>query len=133
MLNRLRYPAKFTLLGSIAFLVIGFLLFQLALSLRENVDFAEKEEEGLLRVPLLLKVIQLSQQHRGLSAGVLNGNEAMAPALQKKAGELAAAVKDAERALATVSSPTAVKSWQESRAGRRFLRDGRRSNRAGCK
>ncbi|MBP8267264.1 MAG: chemotaxis protein, partial [Zoogloea sp.] len=124
MLNRMRYPAKFTLLGSIAFLVIGFLLFQLAVSLRENVDFAEKEEEGLLRVPLLLKVIQLSQQHRGLSAGVLNGNEAMAPALQKKAGELAAAVKDAERALATVSSPTAVKSWQEVSAGWAALQSG---------
>ena len=124
MLNRMRYPAKFTLLGSIAFLVIGFLLFQLAISLRENVDFAEKEEEGLLRVPLLLKVIQLSQQHRGLSAGVLNGNEAMAPTLQKKAGELAAAVKDAERALATVSSPTAVKSWQEVSAGWAALQSG---------
>jgi methyl-accepting chemotaxis protein len=47
MLNRMRYPAKFALLGLIALLVIGFLLVQLALSLRESVVFTEREADAL--------------------------------------------------------------------------------------
>ena len=92
LLNRLRYPAKFTLLGFIALVAIGFLLGQLTLSLRESIDFTEKEREGMQRVPLLLKVIELTQQHRGLSSGVLNGNEAMKDKRAAKEKEVADAL-----------------------------------------
>ena len=42
LLNRMRYPKKFALLGVIALLVIGSLLVQLAMTLRDDIDFAEK-------------------------------------------------------------------------------------------
>ena len=84
LLNRMRYPKKFALLGVIALLVIGSLLVQLAMTLREDIDFAEKEVDALGIAPRLLQVIQTSQQHRGLSSGLLNGNEEMRPLLQKK-------------------------------------------------
>ena len=41
LLNRMRYPKKFALLGVIALLVIGSLLVQLAMTLHEDIDFAE--------------------------------------------------------------------------------------------
>lgn len=52
LLNRMRYPKKFALLGVIALLVIGILLAQLALTLRENIDFAERRSRrwGWFRV-----------------------------------------------------------------------------------
>ncbi|MBP7393895.1 MAG: methyl-accepting chemotaxis protein [Zoogloea sp.] len=124
MLNRMRYPAKFALLGLIALLVIGFLLVQLALSLHESVAFAEKEADALQRVPRLLKVLQVFQQHRALSSGVLNGNEEMRPALQQKAGEMAAAMKAADEALATSSAATVAKRWSEVRTGWEAIQSG---------
>lgn len=84
LLNRLRFPVKFVLLGLIALLVVGALLFQLALSLRESIAYAEKELDASERLPRVLKVIQLLQQHRGLSSGVLSGNEAMRPLLSQE-------------------------------------------------
>lgn len=83
LLNRLRFPVKFVLLGLIALLVVGALLVQLALSLRESIAYAEKELDASERLPRVLKVIQLLQQHRGLSSGVLSGNEAMRPLLSR--------------------------------------------------
>jgi len=115
LLNRMRYPKKFALLGVIALLVIGTLLAQLALTLRENIDFAEREVEALGVVPRLLKVIQTSQQHRGLSSGLLNGNEDMRAPLQKKTADVAAAFKAADEAFAGMSARSAVKRWPDAR------------------
>ena len=107
LLNRLRYPAKFAMLGAIAFLVIAFLLVQLAMSLRSNIVFAEKEREALGVTPKLLTAIQLTQQHRGLSSGLLNGNEDMRAPLQKKTADVAAAIATAAQARSAVQRPAA--------------------------
>ena len=115
LLNRMRYPKKFALLGVIALLVIGSLLVQLAMTLRENIDFAEKEVNALGVVPRLLKVIQVSQQHRGLSSGLLNGNEEMRTPLQKKTAEASAAFKAADEAFVGALAPSAVKRWPDVR------------------
>ncbi|WP_398310382.1 methyl-accepting chemotaxis protein [Zoogloea sp.] len=124
MLNRMRYPAKFTLLGLIALLVIGFLLIQLTLSLRASIEFTEKELDSIQRVPRLLKVLELTQQHRGLSSGVLNGNEELRPRLQKKTEELVLAMKAADEALVADATPTASRRWTEVRGGWEALRSG---------
>ena len=125
MLNRMRYPLKFTLLGIIALVVVGFLLTQLALSLRESVAFAEKEVDGMGRVPTLLKVIQTAQQHRGLSSGVLNGNEGMRSALQKKSGEMAEAMKAADAVLLSAREGQLARArWQDVRSRWEALQSG---------
>ncbi len=124
MLNRMRYPGKFALLGVITLLVIGVLLAQLALSLRENISFSETESEAIARVPRLLKVIQLAQQHRGLSSGVLNGNEAMRAPLEKKGAEMVAAMKAVDEALSAEAAPTASKRWAEVRTDWAALQSG---------
>lgn len=124
MLNRMRYPAKFSLLGLISLLVIGFLLVQLTLSLREGIVFAEKELDSIQRVPTLLKVIELTQQHRGLSSGVLNGNEELRPRLQKKTEELVVAMKVVDETLSAASVVSARKRWSEVSSGWETLRAG---------
>ncbi|MDD3328982.1 MAG: methyl-accepting chemotaxis protein [Zoogloea sp.] len=113
LLNRMRYPKKFALLGVIALLVIGSLLVQLAMTLREDIDFAEKEVDALGITPRLLQVIQTSQQHRGLSSGLLNGNEEMRPLLQKKTGEVAAAIKSVGDGFVGGAVPSGLRRWQE--------------------
>jgi len=113
LLNRMRYPKKFALLGVIALLVIGSLLVQLAMTLREDIDFAEKEVDALGITPRLLQVIQTTQQHRGLSSGLLNGNEEMRPLLQKKTGEVAAAIKSVGDGFVGGGVPSGLRRWQE--------------------
>ena len=117
MLNRMRYPAKFTLLGVIALLVVGFLLTQLTLSLRSSIAFTESELDSIQRVPRLLKVLELTQQHRGLSSGVLNGNEELRPRLQKKTDELVQAMKAVDEVLLADVAPSASRRWTEVRSG----------------
>jgi len=117
ILNRMRYPAKFALLGVIALFVVGFLLAQLALSLRASIDFTEHELDSIRRVPKVLKVVELTQQHRGLSSGVLNGNEELRPRLQKKTEELVVAMKAADEAIVADAAPTAHRRWSEVRSG----------------
>ncbi|MCK6396253.1 methyl-accepting chemotaxis protein [Zoogloea sp.] len=117
MLNRMRYPAKFSLLGVIALLVVGFLLTQLTLSLRSSITFTESELVSIQRVPRLLKVLELTQQHRGLSSGVLNGNEELRPRLQKKTDELVEAMKAADEVLQADVAPSASRRWTEVRSG----------------
>lgn len=112
LLNRLRFPVKFALLGLIALLVVGALLFQLAMSLRESSVYAEKELDASERLPRVLKVIQLLQQHRGLSSGVLSGNEAMRPRLQKKTEEVVDALKQAEAGLSGGVAQSASQRWK---------------------
>jgi methyl-accepting chemotaxis protein len=112
LLNRLRFPVKFALLGLIALLVVGALLFQLAMSLRESIVYAE-ELEASERLPRVLKVIQLLQQHRGLSSGVLSGNEAMRPLLQKKTEEVVEAMKQGEAGLSGGVAQSASQRWKQ--------------------
>jgi methyl-accepting chemotaxis protein len=113
VLNRMRYPAKFILVGSISGLVMLFLLVQLALSLRGDIDFARKESEALAITPRLIGVIQLSQQHRGISSGVLNGNESMRGALAAKTAEVSTAIDQAGAGLVGDSAGSARQRWQE--------------------
>ena len=124
LLNRLRFPVKFALLGLIALLVVGALLFQLAMSLRESIVYAEKELEASERLPRVLKVIQLLQQHRGLSSGVLSGNEAMRPLLQKKTEEVVEAMKQGEAGLSGGVAQSASQRWKQVAQDWEALRSG---------
>jgi len=124
LLNRLRFPVKFALLGLIALLVVGALLFQLAMSLRESIVYAEKELEASERLPRVLKVIQLLQQHRGLSSGVLSGNEAMRPLLQKKTEEVVEAMKQGEAGLSGGVAQSASQRWKQVAQDWEALRTG---------
>jgi methyl-accepting chemotaxis protein len=77
LLGRLSLGQKFTLLGLIALLMV---LVPTGLHLGKSfadVRTAEHEARGMPPLMALQKVIQVAQQHRGLSAGALSGNAAM--------------------------------------------------------
>jgi methyl-accepting chemotaxis protein len=69
---------KFLVLGLIAVLMVlipSTLYFKKVI---QETQFVERETLGSASLVALNKVIQLSQSHRGMSAGMLNGNEALA-------------------------------------------------------
>jgi methyl-accepting chemotaxis protein len=77
------------LLGVFAALVPTMLLLQQNIS---AAAFAAREAEGMVPVRQVNEMIRLVQQHRGMSAVWLGGDEAMAGARAKKAEEVQAAV-----------------------------------------
>lgn len=92
LMNRFRYPAKFTLINAFVALAIGLLLGFLVTNLRGTIDLSRKELAAIELLRPLAHQVQLTQQHRGLSAGVLNGNTAMQDKLMAKQAEVEAAV-----------------------------------------
>jgi methyl-accepting chemotaxis protein len=96
VMNRLRYPKKFALLGLVALVAIISLQTMLYRELTNVIEPSRRELAGLEVVEVLNKLVGAIQQHRGLSSGVLNGNEALK---ERRAGK----EKDVIAALASVA------------------------------
>jgi methyl-accepting chemotaxis protein len=113
LMNRLRYPYKFLLLGLAGSTVILVLLATVFITLDRDITTAQREIAGLHVLKPLNRMVQSMQQHRGLSAGVLNGNEAMREQRATKERE----VNDALTAVAAELPPTLRESprWQTIR------------------
>ena len=78
LLHRLNLAQKFLVLGLIALLMVALpsgLYFKRVFA---DIDSAEREVQGARSLVMLNKVIQLTQTHRGMAAGMLNGNEKLA-------------------------------------------------------
>ena len=101
LMNRLRYQRKFMLLGAAVGIVMTVLLVTVYSSLQRDITLAEQELAGLQILKPMNRMTQFMQQHRGLSSGVLNGNEAMREKRAAKEKEVSAALAATE---ATLSS-----------------------------
>ena len=78
LLHRLGLAQKFLILGVIALIMVivaSDLYFGKSLN---DIAFASRETQASTAVVALNRVLQLTQTHRGLSAGALGGNEALA-------------------------------------------------------
>jgi hypothetical protein len=88
LFNKLLLWQKFVILGLIAIVLVvlpfGFYLY----GAKSNIDVAQKELEGIKPVTAVLKIVQLTQQHRGLSSLVLGGEESAAVVREAKAKEI---------------------------------------------
>ncbi|MFZ2853315.1 MAG: methyl-accepting chemotaxis protein [Rhodocyclaceae bacterium] len=73
----MRYAYKFLLLGAMALVAIGYLFYHLHDSLNQTIEAAAVKMDGEATVEKASHIVQGLQQHRGLSSGVLNGNQAM--------------------------------------------------------
>ncbi len=99
-LRHLKIRHKFVI---VAALTLPMFAVPTALLIRGNlatIDAAHRAADGLKPVGDALKLVQLTQQHRGLSATVLGGNEALAGPRQAKQAEV-------ERALGQVEADAA--------------------------
>lgn len=121
LMNRLRYTSKFLLLGSAVAAVMLVLLATVFLNLKRDIDTAERELAGLQMLKPLNRMAQYMQQHRGLSSGVLNGNEAMKPVRAGKEKDVDAAMAEAEAVLSPAlrDSPAWSRIGQDWQAIRR--------------
>jgi methyl-accepting chemotaxis protein len=115
LLNRLLLWQKFALLGVVAAVLVGLPLAMYQREASKSINIAESEVRGLPPVQSVMSVILLVQQHRGLSAMVLSGNEAAQSQRAAKQGEVDKAVNAADAALAQVDNPAIVTKWKEAK------------------
>lgn len=91
-INNLKMWQKFLLLGALALAMIVppfiFLLKQTV----QSADIAKAEAAGVRPASDVLKVMQTVQQHRGLAAVFLSGNDSVASSRQSKQAEVSAAI-----------------------------------------
>jgi methyl-accepting chemotaxis protein len=113
LMNRLRYGAKFWLLGCAVGLVISVLLYSVFAGLNRDIESARSELAGLQMLKPMNLMVQNMQQHRGLSSGVLNGNEAMKDKRAAKEKEAAEALAATDAALSPGLRETAA--WKSIR------------------
>ncbi len=99
LMNRLRYNAKFLLLGSAVTVVVLVLLSSVYSYLSRDIETAKHELAGLQMLKPIYRTAQYMQQHRGLSSGVLSGNEAMKDKRASKEKEVSDAVTEADATL----------------------------------
>ena len=98
LMNRFRYPIKFGMIFVIV-LVPLLMLSGIALSnLNENIRFLEHEREGLAYIEATRQPVEHLQQHRGMMAALLGGDEGARP----RAREIASRADQALDTLAGV-------------------------------
>ena len=84
LMNRLRFAQKFLLVGALAALATTFVFVHLFATLIGNLRATERELAGIEAIRPVLQLVNDLQQHRGLSNGVINGNEELAPRRAQK-------------------------------------------------
>ena len=116
LLHRLNLSHKFLILGLIALLMVllpSGLYFQ---KLWSEVAIAKLEVKASESVIALNQVVQLTQTHRGLSAGALGGNETLASKRPAVRDDVVKAMNALDTALTQAgASPRIVTQWSELR------------------
>lgn len=124
LMRRLNYPSKFAVIGLLALSEILFLFYPLANNLQGSLRVARQELYGLAVDKPMLLLIQVVQQHRGLSAATLGG-------VAKLEGKRAAKQLEVEQAVSRVDQVVAehgaglaiVARWGKARSHWETLRD----------
>ncbi|MCF8168336.1 MAG: nitrate- and nitrite sensing domain-containing protein, partial [Rhodoferax sp.] len=104
-IRNLRFAHKFLLISVLAALMLAVPTY---FFVRINVGMiatAQKEVRGLAPIQDVMKLTQLTQQHRGLSAGYLAGNAAQAPVRQAKEVEVTQALVKVQASVSALAEP----------------------------
>ena len=106
VLHRLHLSHKFIILGLLALLMTALptgMYFRQTLA---EIDAATLELQGTTPLIALQNVIRLTQQHRGLAAGMLGGNDALAAQRPQTVDDLSKAIEGLALSLKESRAPT---------------------------
>jgi len=122
LMNKLRYPHKFMVLGLIYLVAVTVVLYSLYTNLSEHIHASQHELEGVALIKPASRVIQLMQQHRGLEMGLIGGDRSMLSAHETKEAEVSAALDELARQLP--GDISASDDWKNIPAQWKALRSG---------
>ncbi|WP_260954602.1 methyl-accepting chemotaxis protein [Pseudomonas citri] len=108
VLDRLSLPGKFSMLALLCLVLIAAPTTLYVSGALNQSRQAVQEFRGMQPVQDLLQLVQLTQQHSGLSSAVLGGNRALLETRQKKQAEVERAFEQTERALQESQVPASL-------------------------
>ena len=125
MLDHMNLSRKFLVLGIIALLIAAVPTAMHVRSSVEEIQDAKLEARAMPPLIALQKVIQFTQQHRGLSAGLLAGNAAMKERRPPIKDKVNAAIQDVDAALDASEANANIKSlWAQRKQSWAALEQG---------
>ena len=104
LMNRLKYPFKFGLIGLVALLAIVYLLAVMTLGLRASQTQGQRELAGVEAIKPMFRLIQQVQLHRDLANGVLSGDGGLKDRVAATASEVSAAFAGADEVMARLGA-----------------------------
>ncbi len=107
-IRNLRFAHKFLFISVLAALMLAVPTVIFVRSNLQHIATAKREVSGLAPIQDVMKLTQLSQQHRGMSAVLLAGNEAQAPARQAKESEVGQALGKVQTSVAVLGAPKLI-------------------------
>ncbi|OWW22656.1 methyl-accepting chemotaxis protein [Noviherbaspirillum denitrificans] len=116
LLNRLLLWQKFALLAAIAAVLVAVPLTLYERESGKALAQADAEIRGLPPIRAVLGVVLLVQQHRGMSAMALSGNEGAQTQRAAKQAEVDKAIAAADALLAAVDNNAAKAAWSKAKS-----------------
>ncbi|HSV53975.1 MAG TPA: methyl-accepting chemotaxis protein [Burkholderiaceae bacterium] len=123
-LNRLLLWQKFAIVGALALVAVGIPAWLYVREADKNWDAAVLERQGLAPMALVLKTIQLTQQHRGLSALVLGGVSSEKEKREAKQREADTAYEALDVLVKSLGNKAIEDVWRQPKQDWVALRDG---------
>jgi methyl-accepting chemotaxis protein len=117
LMNRLKYPFKFGLIGLVALLAIAYLVTVMTLGLREtSLAQGQRELAGLEAIKPIFPLVQQVQLHRDLSNGVLSGDAGLKDRVAAAAKEISSAFARADAVMARLGDEVGQQEeWKQLR------------------
>lgn len=94
LMNRLKFVGKFSLIGGLLAIPIIVMIATFVTDINDNLSSLEKRKTGAEYNQLLKKLLQDTQQHRGLSVGFLSGESSYKEELDKKQEDIAKDIQE---------------------------------------
>jgi methyl-accepting chemotaxis protein len=115
MLNRMLLWQKFALLGAIGVVLVSIPLTLYLRSTQEGIAAARLEARGTIPSQRILRVVQLTQQHRGMAAGALANNVSLRAQRPAKQVDVNKAVEEADLLLKhEISNSELLTAWDHA-------------------
>jgi twitching motility protein PilJ len=115
MFSGLSLPRKFMILGFIALVLVAVPFYQFIAVAQERVALAERELSGFQPTKNVLALVTLTQQHRGMTAGALGGNQKLIEELVPKKAAVEAAVAALDADVKKVPDQRIQEKWGKAR------------------
>jgi methyl-accepting chemotaxis protein len=113
LLSRLLLWQKFALLALCGILLALAPLALFIVQSNKATDIAQQEARGIAPIQALLKTVNLTQQHRGMTAMVLAGNEAAKGVRAAKQDEVSAALAAMDGVVKPLGDAAIATQWQQ--------------------
>jgi len=115
LMNRFNYPVKFGLLGLLVFVAFASLMLTVVGQLQRTIERSAEELQATALARPVFRLVELTQQHRGLSAMLLGGNPAVTAKRAERESDVEAALAELSGALPAARQQ--LPSWQAIRQG----------------